>query len=70
MSLDYQIRKLKNRLILINNMSTWETKEVKEFKLGKTTFKLLENQDRIDEAKTRKQLLTLDNTSFFGGDSA
>lgn len=70
MSVDYQIRKLKNRLILINNMATWEIKEVKEFKLGETPFKLLENQDRIDEAKTRKQLLTLDNTSFFGGNSA
>lgn len=70
MSLDYQIRKLKNRLILINNMATWETKEVKEFKLGATPFKLLENKDRIDEASTRKQLLTLDNTSFFGGNGA
>lgn len=70
MSLDYQIRKLKNRLILINNMSTWEVKEVREFKLGETPFTLLVNQDRVDEAKTRKQLLTLDNSPFFGGQGA
>ena len=70
MSLDYQIRKLKNRLILINNMATWETKEVREFKLGNTNFTLIENPDRIEEAATFKQLSRLEVSSTFTGHGA